>query len=116
MSLEGLMAEGEGFEPPVPFQAQRFSRPPVSTAHPSLRVVKPHCSKPLQGLGPRVRRPLLLDGCTFTFPKPALPPGLEGRAAFMIYDGGDNAGVAALSEDRARESAARQAALNGAFR
>ena len=32
-----LMAEGEGFEPPVPFQAQRFSRPPVSTAHPSLR-------------------------------------------------------------------------------
>jgi hypothetical protein len=31
------MAEGEGFEPPVPFQAQRFSRPPVSTAHPSLR-------------------------------------------------------------------------------
>ena len=32
-----FMAEGEGFEPPVPFQAQRFSRPPVSTAHPSLR-------------------------------------------------------------------------------
>ena len=31
------LAEGEGFEPPVPFQAQRFSRPPVSTAHPSLR-------------------------------------------------------------------------------
>jgi hypothetical protein len=31
------MAEGEGFEPPVPFLAQRFSRPPVSTAHPSLR-------------------------------------------------------------------------------
>jgi hypothetical protein len=32
------MAEGEGFEPPVPFQVQRFSRPPVSTAHTSLRV------------------------------------------------------------------------------
>lgn len=31
------MAEGEGFEPPVPAKAQRFSRPPVSTAHPSLR-------------------------------------------------------------------------------
>ena len=31
------LAEGEGFEPPVPFRAQRFSRPPVSTAHPSLR-------------------------------------------------------------------------------
>ena len=32
------MAEGEGFEPPVPFQVQRFSRPPVSTAHASLRA------------------------------------------------------------------------------
>ena len=32
------MAEGEGFEPPVPFQAQRFSRPPVSTTHTSLRA------------------------------------------------------------------------------
>src|ERR1700691_3306303 len=32
------MAEGEGFEPPVPFQAQWFSRPPVSTAHASLRA------------------------------------------------------------------------------
>ena len=35
----GLLAEGEGFEPPVPFQAQRFSRPPVSTTHPSLRIL-----------------------------------------------------------------------------
>jgi hypothetical protein len=31
------MAEGEGFEPPVPFQVQQFSRLPVSTAHTSLR-------------------------------------------------------------------------------
>ena len=31
------MAEGEGFEPPVPFRVQRFSRPPVSTTHTSLR-------------------------------------------------------------------------------
>src|SRR5438445_5608453 len=31
------MAEGEGFEPPVRFPVQRFSRPPVSTAHPFLR-------------------------------------------------------------------------------
>jgi hypothetical protein len=31
------MAEGEGFEPPVPVRVQRFSRPPVSTAHASLR-------------------------------------------------------------------------------
>jgi hypothetical protein len=39
------MAEGEGFEPPVPFQAQRFSRPPVSTAHPSLRAADAKCSR-----------------------------------------------------------------------
>jgi hypothetical protein len=32
------MAEGEGFEPPLPFRVKRFSRPPVSTAHTSLRV------------------------------------------------------------------------------
>ena len=32
------MAEGEGFEPPVRFPVQRFSRPPVSTTHTSLRV------------------------------------------------------------------------------
>src|SRR2546426_9266132 len=30
-------AEEEGFEPPVRFPVQRFSRPPVSTAHPFLR-------------------------------------------------------------------------------
>ena len=36
--LRELVAEGEGFEPPVPFQVQRFSRPPVSTTHTSLRV------------------------------------------------------------------------------
>jgi hypothetical protein len=34
------MAEGEGFEPPEPFRVQRFSRPPVSTAHPSLRGLR----------------------------------------------------------------------------
>ncbi len=40
------MAEGEGFEPPLPFRVKRFSRPPVSTAHTSLRerslYHKPH--------------------------------------------------------------------------
>jgi hypothetical protein len=30
------LAEGEGFEPPVPFRAQWFSRPPPSTTRPSL--------------------------------------------------------------------------------
>jgi hypothetical protein len=34
------MAEGEGFEPPLPARVKRFSRPPVSTAHTSLRTGK----------------------------------------------------------------------------
>src|SRR5713101_1536971 len=37
------VAEGEGFEPPVPFRVQRFSRPPVSTAHASLRKLTACC-------------------------------------------------------------------------
>src|SRR6202000_1082020 len=37
--MNSLMAEGEGFEPPLPVRAKRFSRPPVSTTHTSLRVV-----------------------------------------------------------------------------
>ncbi len=37
------MAEGEGFEPPLPVKVKRFSRPPVSTAHTSLRVIKLTC-------------------------------------------------------------------------
>src|SRR5438093_6836524 len=32
------IAEEEGFEPPVRFPVQRFSRPPVSTTHPFLRL------------------------------------------------------------------------------
>src|SRR5262245_11801623 len=32
-----IQTEEEGFEPPVRFPVQRFSRPPVSTAHPFLR-------------------------------------------------------------------------------
>src|SRR5438093_6843555 len=33
------LAEGEGFEPPVEFPPQWFSRPPPSTARPSLRAL-----------------------------------------------------------------------------
>ena len=32
------LAEREGFEPPVPFRVQWFSRPPPSTTRPSLRL------------------------------------------------------------------------------
>ncbi len=36
------MAESEGFEPPIPFQVRRFSRPMPSTTRPALpRLVKP---------------------------------------------------------------------------
>src|SRR5438105_9434172 len=33
------MAEREGFEPPIPFQVCRFSRPVPSTTRPSLRLL-----------------------------------------------------------------------------
>jgi hypothetical protein len=36
------MAEGEGFEPPLPVRVKRFSRPPVSTTHTSLREWQVH--------------------------------------------------------------------------
>ena len=35
--VAGEVAEGEGFEPPLDFRPKRFSRPPVSTTHTSLR-------------------------------------------------------------------------------
>jgi hypothetical protein len=34
-----ILTEEEGFEPPARFPVQRFSRPPVSTTHPFLRVL-----------------------------------------------------------------------------
>src|ERR1022692_1883527 len=39
LCVADCVAEGEGFEPPVRFPVQRFSRPPVSTTHTSLRVL-----------------------------------------------------------------------------
>ena len=50
------LAEGEGFEPPVPFRVQRFSRPPVSTTHTSLRAVFPKDNR-ANNLRTRLRRP-----------------------------------------------------------
>src|SRR6266700_3614194 len=50
-SGERRLAEGEGFEPPVPFRVQWFSRPPPSTTRPSLRVeqkrakLRPHATQ-----------------------------------------------------------------------
>ncbi len=38
MVLEESMAEREGFEPPERVNAQRFSRPPLSTTQPPLRL------------------------------------------------------------------------------
>ena len=35
-----VMAEREGFEPPVPFRVRRFSRPEPSTTRPPLRLLQ----------------------------------------------------------------------------
>ena len=47
----GKMAEGEGFEPPEPFPAQRFSRPPHSTTLPPHLGRVTHLSTHLIGGG-----------------------------------------------------------------
>ena len=38
--LPKMMAEREGFEPPIPFQVCRFSRPEPSTTRPPLRLLQ----------------------------------------------------------------------------
>src|SRR5215475_8283838 len=38
LKVKDLMAEREGFEPPIPFRVCRFSRPVPSTTRPSLRI------------------------------------------------------------------------------
>jgi hypothetical protein len=76
------MAEGEGFEPPVPVKVQRFSRPPVSTAHASLR---PAISLPAA--------PILLPQtcantahhCSSAFVR--LPSSLLGLRAYWLWGG-----------------------------
>ena len=40
------LAEREGFEPPIPFQVCRFSRPVPSTARPPLRLLQFYYSLP----------------------------------------------------------------------
>jgi hypothetical protein len=58
---EEIVAEGEGFEPPLPVRVKRFSRPPVSTTHTSLRGCgldkdisqSPNDSQPVQQVSSR---------------------------------------------------------------
>jgi hypothetical protein len=74
ISLE--LAEGEGFEPPLPFRVKRFSRPPVSTAHTSLRG-SGNTSVAMIRRWPRAPRksPKRLPGCAMDTPvAPCLPP------------------------------------------
>ena len=67
-----LLAEGEGFEPPEPVRAQRFSRPPVSTTHTSLRAGEvlggkiyctPRPARRVQPAAARTRLPWLYAVC-----------------------------------------------------
>ncbi len=46
------MAEEEGFEPPGRVNAQRFSRPPLSTTQPLLRQAHRHSDSPPQAQFP----------------------------------------------------------------
>jgi hypothetical protein len=46
MELRKNLAEREGFEPPIPFQVCRFSRPEPSTTRPPLRLLQFYYSPP----------------------------------------------------------------------
>jgi hypothetical protein len=57
-NLDGFMAESEGFEPPIPSQVRRFSRPMPSTTRPALRYIQNTTlgkTKPPRLLGPFCR-------------------------------------------------------------
>jgi hypothetical protein len=90
MSWNQSLAEGEGFEPPVPFQAQRFSRPPVSTAHPSLRTGGPTLWRTVCGelflIPPHLWLPEL-RGCSMAACRTGRPrPASRVEAFLMIYE------------------------------
>ena len=58
-----IMAESEGFEPPIPFQVRRLSRPMPSTTRPALRGINCFFDCKAKSIGqvnsPRLQRRLL---------------------------------------------------------
>ena len=82
MFLEDILAEGEGFEPPVPAKVQRFSRPPVSTAHPSLRMATPVAFERSAKSRPEIQTPQSLP-CVL---KPYSVPLQKAIPPLIIYD------------------------------
>jgi hypothetical protein len=74
------VAEGEGFEPPLPVKVKRFSRPPVSTAHTSLRVRR------INSLAARVKRvlPTHKRYPEHSFPGAYGAPGSSGHQNFTF--------------------------------
>src|SRR5256885_12305957 len=75
-AVEGpVMAESEGFEPPIPVKVCRFSRPVPSTAPPTLRGVGGFTSDYYNTEMRQQKSPLVLLRCR----RPALPPTLTLR-------------------------------------
>jgi hypothetical protein len=88
------VAEGEGFEPPVPFRVQWFSRPPPSTTRPSLRIenlARIHAILPLAISHQNAHRGALILGRiaqTPYRPEPSVQADVTPSVTAADYDAG----------------------------
>ena len=70
------MAEGEGFEPPGPFPAQRFSRPPHSAALPPFRIRVMYSRIEISSAGSHTRQ-VALNNVIAVLQHPVVNPALN---------------------------------------
>ena len=82
------MAEGEGFEPPEALPPQRFSRPPQSTALPSLLATRKSYTDEVKG-NTRAQR----------WPKALAEMGNAGPGSATLFDSVDAASGAVTDPD-----------------
>src|ERR1700740_3292903 len=96
------VAERGGFEPPVPFRAQRFSRPPQSTTLPPLRFLRP----PAQRLKKALQE---LAGALLFEPARHLQAVIEARVLDEIPERAAEAGLRVVgAEDQLLDARVHQ--------
>ena len=79
------VAEGEGFEPPVGRAPQRFSRPPLSTAQPTLRSAQGSIPAGQEGVNARWTRPeRVLEAAPDRASQPT-PPARSGPGTPLLH-------------------------------
>src|SRR4030095_5632476 len=78
------MAESEGFEPPIPFQVCRFSRPVPSTTRPTLRLLFATVCNSLTAISKRFTAQLLHNCDTIFFREQETSARLRVRSICQI--------------------------------